>query len=60
MYYFSSTPCAAGRGSSIHRAGVFLQFLLQRARLGFFILWMFVSSSPGSLSVYTYVVDALA
>ena len=26
MYYFTFTPCPAGRGSSIHRAGFFLSF----------------------------------
>ena len=37
---FCFKPCPAGREGSIHRAGVFPQFLPQRERWGFALLWM--------------------
>lgn len=46
LLFFRFKPCPAGREGSIHGAGVFPQFLPQRARKGSAILWMV----PGSLS----------
>ena len=36
MYYFTFTPCPAGRGSSIHRAGTFPQFFAATCAVRFF------------------------
>ena len=46
-YFLFPKLCPAGRKGSIHRAMVFPQFLQQRARCGFFILWMLFGSLPG-------------
>ena len=47
-------PCPAGWEGSIHRAGVFPQLFPQRARWGFFILWMLLASLPGLVLLYLF------